>query len=40
MEPPAKLDANSVRNEKLKVLKSLRFFNEESVLREQLKVST
>ena len=37
MEPPAKLDANSVRNEKLKVLKSLRFFNEESVLKETVK---
>lgn len=37
MEPPAKLDANSVRNEKLKVLKSLRFFNEESVLNETVK---
>lgn len=37
MEPPAKLDANSVRNEKLKVLKSLRFFNEESVLKQTVK---
>ena len=37
MEPPAKLDANSVRNEKLKVLKSLRFLNEESVLRDTVK---
>ena len=37
MEPPAKLDANSVRNEKLKVLKSLRFFNEESILKETVK---
>jgi glucose-6-phosphate 1-dehydrogenase len=37
MEPPAKLEANSVRNEKLKVLKSLRFFNEESVLNETVK---
>ena len=37
MEPPAKLDANSVRNEKLKILKSLRFFNEESVLKETVK---
>jgi glucose-6-phosphate 1-dehydrogenase len=37
MEPPAKLDANSVRNEKLKVLKSLRFFNEESVSKETVK---
>jgi glucose-6-phosphate 1-dehydrogenase len=37
MEPPAKLEANSVRNEKLKVLKSLRFFNEESVLKNTVK---
>ena len=37
MEPPAKLDANSVRNEKLKVLKSLRFLNEESVLKDTVK---
>ena len=37
MEPPAKLEANSVRNEKLKVLKSLRFFNEESILKETVK---
>ena len=37
MEPPAKLDANSVRNEKLKVLSSLRYFNEESVLKDTVK---
>jgi glucose-6-phosphate 1-dehydrogenase len=32
MEPPASLDADSVRNEKLKVLQSLRFFNDETIL--------
>jgi glucose-6-phosphate 1-dehydrogenase len=37
MEPPSKLDANSVRNEKLKVLESLRFLNEESILKETVK---
>ena len=37
MEPPAKLDANSVRNEKLKVLSSLRYFDEESVLKDTVK---
>jgi glucose-6-phosphate 1-dehydrogenase len=31
MEPPASLDADAVRNEKLKVLQSLRFFNEKSI---------
>jgi glucose-6-phosphate 1-dehydrogenase len=31
MEPPASLDADSVRNEKLKVLQSLRFFNDETI---------
>ena len=31
MEPPAKLGANEVRNEKLKVLKALRFFDSESI---------
>jgi glucose-6-phosphate 1-dehydrogenase len=31
MEPPANLNANAVRNEKLKVLQSLRFFDESSV---------
>ena len=37
MEPPIKLDANSVRNEKLKVLSSLRYFDEESVLKDTVK---
>ena len=37
MEPPAKLEADFVRNEKLKVLNSLRLFNEKSVLRETVK---
>ena len=32
-----KLDANSVRNEKLKVLSSLRYFDEESVLKDTVK---
>lgn len=32
MEPPSKLDADSLRNEKLKVLNSMRLFNEQSVL--------
>jgi glucose-6-phosphate 1-dehydrogenase len=32
MEPPTKLEAESVRNEKLKVLNSLRMFNDKSVL--------
>lgn len=31
MEPPAKLDADSLRNEKLKVISSLRFFTPENV---------
>lgn len=37
MEPPAKLEADFVRNEKLKVLNSLRFFNEETVLKDTVK---
>lgn len=37
MEPPAKLDANSVRNEKLKVLNSLRLLDEKSVLTDTVK---
>lgn len=37
MEPPAKLDADSVRNEKLKVLNSLRLMDEHSVLTETIK---
>lgn len=31
MEPPASLDADAVRNEKLKVLQSLRIFNESNI---------
>lgn len=31
MEPPVTLDANNVRDEKLKVLKALRLFNKESI---------
>tara|TARA_Y100000385_G_scaffold290378_1_gene363261 strand:- start:9373 stop:10827 length:1455 start_codon:yes stop_codon:yes gene_type:complete len=31
MEPPSMLDADTVRDEKLKVLKSLRFFNSENI---------
>jgi glucose-6-phosphate 1-dehydrogenase len=37
MEPPAQLDANSVRNEKLKVLNSLRILDAESVLTDTVK---
>jgi glucose-6-phosphate 1-dehydrogenase len=37
MEPPAQLDADSVRNEKLKVLKSLRLMDEKSVLTDTAK---
>ena len=37
MEPPAKLEADFVRNEKLKVLNSLRFFNEDSALKQTVK---
>jgi glucose-6-phosphate 1-dehydrogenase len=34
MEPPASLDADAVRNEKLKVLQSLRLFNKESISKQ------
>jgi glucose-6-phosphate 1-dehydrogenase len=37
MEPPAKLEADFVRNEKLKVLNSLRLLDEESMLTETVK---
>jgi glucose-6-phosphate 1-dehydrogenase len=37
MEPPAQLEADFVRNEKLKVLNSLRLFNEKSVLTDTVK---
>jgi glucose-6-phosphate 1-dehydrogenase len=37
MEPPARLDADSVRNEKLKVLNSLRLLDEKTVLTDTVK---
>jgi glucose-6-phosphate 1-dehydrogenase len=37
MEPPNSLEADDVRNEKLKVLKALRLFNKKSVLTETVK---
>lgn len=37
MEPPAQLEADFVRNEKLKVLNSIRLFNEKSVLTDTVK---
>lgn len=37
MEPPARLEADFVRNEKLKVLNSVRLFDENSVLKDTVK---
>lgn len=37
MEPPAKLEADFVRNEKLKVLNSLRLFDKDSVVKETVR---
>ena len=37
MEPPASLDADSVRDEKLKVLKSLRYFDQSTVQKRTVK---
>ncbi len=37
MEPPSRLEANIVRNEKLKVLNSLRLFNKKSVVTETVR---
>jgi glucose-6-phosphate 1-dehydrogenase len=37
MEPPASLDANSVRNEKLKVLQSLRKFDKDTIQQQIVK---
>ena len=37
MEPPHSLEADEVRNEKLKVLRALRFFNKKSVLTDTVK---
>ncbi len=37
MEPPTILEADAVRNEKLKVLKSLRFFDKESIVTHTVK---
>ena len=37
MEPPFTLEANEVRNEKLKILRSLRLFNKESIQTDSVK---
>jgi glucose-6-phosphate 1-dehydrogenase len=37
MEPPVSLNANNVRDEKLKALKALRFLNNESILTDTVK---
>ena len=37
MEPPFVLEANEVRNEKLKILRSLRLFNKESIQTDSVK---
>lgn len=37
MEPPYSLDANNVRDEKLKVLKALRLFDEKSIVKNTIK---
>lgn len=37
MEPPSKINADNVRNEKLKVLKALRPFNEKTIVKNTIK---